>query len=138
MQVVLGTLGGAVGARLAINALNKLAPNLHSGIKAGVPAVGGGVLLYATKGNPFITGVGYGLIGGSVPSLAEAFVPKIGSFLGKTNIPADAESQLEIFNIRSLDPGVSAPADQSILSGPANSSILAYAPSEYRYSNNSF
>lgn len=121
IMTVMGAVGGAVGARLIM----KHVPITDPKIKALIPLGLGGVLIMYKKSTPVMKGVGYGMVGASVPSLAEALVP---GMLGPDSLAAPDDTELEVFNMRQLN----GPADQSILAGtgyyvngPADQSILA-------------
>lgn len=142
LMMVLGAVGGAVGARLII----KHAPVQDPKIKALIPLGLGGALIMYKKSSPMLKGVGYGMVGASVPTLAEALVP---GMLGPDSLSGPDDAELEVFNMRQLN----GPADQSILAGsgyyvngPADQSILAGGgyyqdemngefESEYQYEN---
>lgn len=121
IMTVLGAVGGAVGARLIM----KHAPITDPKIKALIPLGLGGLLIMYKKSTPVMKGIGFGMVGASVPSLAEALVP---GMLGPDSLSGPDDAELEVFNMRQLN----GPADQSILAGtgyyvngPADQSILA-------------
>jgi hypothetical protein len=99
---ILGVVGGAVAATYVKSLVVKNLPDLKPTIQSLIP-IGVGIFLAGNK-SPILRGVGFGMVGKGGADLAAAFLPGVG------NVD-------DIF--------MSSPADQSILSLPADMSVLS-------------
>lgn len=109
---VLGVVAGSIAAGLVTKLVGKFMPSASPVIKALVP-VGAGVFLAMNK-NEILKGAGFGMVAAGGSSLVEAFMP------GMLSGP-DVDS----YFLGEADDYITAPADQSVLSGPADQSVLA-------------
>ena len=104
VQEAAGIIAGSITAGFVTKMVNDRLPNVPDFVKAIIP-IGAGLFLSGQK-NTIVKMAGFGMIAKGGADLAKAFLPGIG---------ADMDSLL----------GVSSPADQSILSLPADQSLLA-------------
>jgi hypothetical protein len=101
VQEAAGIVAGSIAAGFVVKLINDKLPNVPAVVKSLIP-IGAGLFLSGQK-NTIVKMAGLGMISTGGLNLAKAFIPGIGS----------------------MDDLMGAPADQSILSLPADMSIMA-------------
>jgi len=101
VQEAAGIVAGSIAAGFVVKLINDKLPNVPAVVKSLIP-IGAGLFLSGQK-NTIVKMAGLGMISTGGLNLAKAFIPGIGS----------------------MDDLLGAPADQSILSLPADMSIMA-------------